>query len=275
MMKPSDQAASGAHGVDNKVESNTIVFIHGMYMTPLCWEHWVEYFQAKEFRCLAPAWPGREQSVEVLRQRHPDAELAKLTLTDVLEHYAGVIRALDEKPILVGHSMGGLVVQLLLQRNLGAAGVAIHSAPPMGVLSARWSFWKSNWPHITPFASLRRPVRMSFERFQYVFANALPIAQQRAAHDRYVVPESRRVPRESLTARVDFRRLRPPLLLIAGGADHVIPAELNRANYARYRGSPGITDYREFAGRCHFTIGQRRWEQVADCVYAWLNEKAA
>lgn len=84
----------------------------------------------------------------------------------VLDHFAGMIKTLDEKPILIGHSMGGLAVQLLLQRDLAAAGIAIDSAPPMGVFTAKWSFLKSNWPHITPFVSLSSPIEMTFERFR-------------------------------------------------------------------------------------------------------------
>lgn len=160
------------------MKSRSIVFIHGMYMTPLCWEQWVEYYHAKGYKCFAPAWPGREQPVDALRKRHPDPQLGKLTLSNILDHFAKTIQFLDEKPILVGHSMGGLIVQLLLQRDLAAAGVAIDSAPPKGVFSAKWSFIKSNWPHITPFVPLDNPIKMTFERFQYTFVNTLPLEEQ-------------------------------------------------------------------------------------------------
>jgi len=258
---------------EHEMKSKTIVFIHGMYMNPLCWEKWVDYYQAKGYHCLAPAWPGRDQPVDTLRKRHPDPQLGKLTLSDVVDHITETIKALDDKPILIGHSMGALIVQLLLQRDLAAAGVAIDSAPPMGVITTRWSFLKSNWPHITPFVSQSSPIEMTFERFQYTFVNTLPLADQKAAYEKYVLPESRRVPRESLTARVDFKKPHPPLLLIAGSADNIIPASLNQTNYTKYKASPSTTDFKEFAGRTHFIIGQQGWEQVADYVLAWLNEK--
>jgi len=108
---------------------------------------------------------------------------------------------------------------------------------------------------------------------QYTFVNTLPITEQRAAYEKYVMPESRRVPRESLTARADFEKPHPPLLLIAGSADHIIPASLNHSNYAKYKTSPSVTDFKEFAGRTHFLIGQKDWEEVADYVLAWLSEK--
>lgn len=256
--------------------SKKIVFIHGMYMTPACWDPWVRHFRGKGYECLAPAWPGRDGSVPDLRRKHPDPELAALTLTKVLDHMAGFIQGLDEKPIVIGHSMGGLITQLLLQRGLASAVVAIDSVPPQGVFTARWSFIKANWGHANPFASKNRPAMMSFGRFQYAFVNSLPLAEQQAAYDTLVVPESRRVPAESLTsaARIDFTRPGAPLLMIAGSNDHIIPASLNRSNFAKYQRPGSTTDFHEFAGRTHFIIGQNGWEEVADHIASWLDRVA-
>jgi alpha-beta hydrolase superfamily lysophospholipase len=114
---------------------------------------------------------------------------------------------------------------------------------------------------------------MTFERFQYTFVNTLPLAEQRAAFERYVVPESRRVPRDSLTASVDFKQSHPPLLVLAGSADNIIPASLNKSNHAKYKASPSIADFKEFTGRTHFVIGQKNWEEVADYVLNWVRDK--
>ena len=259
----------------SRMVTRSIVFVHGMFMTPLCWEHWIARFDAQGYRCTAPAWPGRDKPIATLRAGHPDAALGRLNLSQVVEHCANHVRSLPERPILIGHSMGGLVVQLLLQQDLAAAGVAVHSAPPAGVFTPSWSFLKANWPMISPFVPRLRPRQMSFADFQYAFVNTLPLAEQQAAYERYVVPESRLVPQESLTAagRVDFTKSHVPLLLIAGSADHIVPAALNRTNYARYRASSSVTDYKEFGGRVHFTIGQSNWEEVADYVLAWLRDK--
>lgn len=257
--------------------SKKIVFIHGMYMTPACWEQWVGYFRARGRDCLAPAWPGRDQPVAVLRRNHPDSQLAALTLTAVLEHLSGVIRTLDEKPILIGHSMGGLITQLLLQRGLASAAVAIDSAAPQGVFTTKWSFIRANWSHVNPFVSKSRPATMTFEQFQYAFANSLPLAEQQTAYETFVVPESRRVPAESLAAvaRIDFKKPGAPLLLIAGSNDHIIPASLNQSNYAKYQRPGSVTDFKEFPGRTHFIIGQSGWEEVADYVATWLDRVAS
>jgi pimeloyl-ACP methyl ester carboxylesterase len=242
--------------------SKTVVLIHGMFMTPLCWEHWLTYFQAKGYTCIAPPWPGRDKPVESLRADHPDPQLGKLTLKNVVEHLANTIQSLDEKPILIGHSMGGLVVQLLLQQDLASAGVAIDSAPPAGVFTTKGSFLKANWPMINPFISKYTPRMMSFADFQYAFVNTLPLEEQKAAYNRYVVPESRGVPRDSLTstARIDF------------------PAALNRTNYSKYQtasqSSASTTDFKEFAGRVHFIIGQTNWQEVADYILDWLGATA-
>jgi pimeloyl-ACP methyl ester carboxylesterase len=246
-----------------------------MYMTPLCWEHWLDTFQAKGYQCIAPAWPDRDKPVQTLRTSHPDPQLGRLTLSRVIEHYASLIHLLEEKPILIGHSMGGLVVQLLLQRNEAVAGVAIDSAPPQGVFTPALAFLKSNWPHINPFVSQAIPIQMTLERFQYTFVNDLPVEVQQAAFERYVVPESRRVPAESLTkvAAIDFRSPHPPLLLVAGSNDHLIPASLNKTNFEKYKRSPSVTDFKEFVGRTHFTIGQPGWEEVAGYIANWLVEK--
>jgi pimeloyl-ACP methyl ester carboxylesterase len=254
--------------------SKTIVFIHGMYMTSLCWGEWPDYFQARGYRCMAPGWPGREQSVMKLRESHPDPQLGQLTLGRIIEHYTSLIQDLDEKPILIGHSMGGLVVQLLLQRQAAIAGVAISSASPQGVFSTKWTFLRSNFPHINPFANQNIPIWMGLKRFQSTFVNALPLEQQQEAYEKYAVPESRRVPVSSLSraARVNFNKPHAPLLLVAGTEDHLIPASLVRANWSRYKRSPSITDFKEFAGRCHFILGQSNWQEVAESISLWLND---
>jgi pimeloyl-ACP methyl ester carboxylesterase len=151
--------------------------------------------------------------------------------------------------------------------------VAIDPAPPAGVFTTEFSFLKANFPAINPFL-LSQPVQMSFEHFQYAFVNTLPLDEQRAAYDRYVVPESRGVPTSSLgeAGKVDFQRPRRPLLITAGEKDHIIPSSLNRSNYKKYKG-PSITDFKEFSGRDHFLIGSRGWEEVADYCLEWLNQK--
>ena len=256
------------------MKSRAVVFVHGMFVTHRCWEGWEKLFASRGYRTLAPAWPEHDPPVEQQRSSHPNPHLGALTLADLVTRHSAMVRDCESPPILIGHSMGGLIVQLLLQQGLGAAGIAIDSAPPKGVISLRWSFLRSNWPAINPFAKIGQPINLSFEQFCYAFAHTLPPGEQRAAYDQHVVPESRRVGKGPTTeaARIDFARSRPPLLMIAGSDDHIIPASLNRANHRRYAKSPAVTDFREFPGRTHWIIAQKGWEEVAQHALEWIEK---
>lgn len=253
-------------------ESRTVVFIHGMYLTPTIWDGWEERFQAAGYATHSPAWPVHELSVEEQNALHPNTELAALTLSAVLQHYREFIATLDEEPILIGHSMGGLVVQLLLAEGVGAGGIAIDSAPPFGVISVSPVFLKANFPHLNPLASASRPVKLTFEQFQFGFANGMPEEQQLSLYQEHMVPESRRIGRSTLTlqAKVNTKTARVPLLLIAGGKDHTIPAGLSNLNFQIYGDTPAITDYKMFPDRNHLIIVQDAWEQVADYALTWI-----
>lgn len=255
-------------------DSSTVVFIHGMYLTPKIWEGWEARFQAAGYATHSPAWPLHELPVENQNALHPSAELGALTLSAVLQHYRDFIATLDEEPILVGHSMGGLIVQLLLAEGIGAGGIAIDSAPPLGVISVDPAFLKANFPHLNPFQKAGVPVQLTLGQFQFGFANGMPEEQQLAIFQEQVVPESRRIGRSTLTtqAKVDASVARTPLLLIAGGKDHTIPASLNYSNFQIYSDTAAITDYKMFSDRNHLTIVQAGWEQVADYTLTWIDE---
>jgi pimeloyl-ACP methyl ester carboxylesterase len=257
--------------------AKTIVFVHGMFTTPLCWERWLPWFEDKGYRCLAPAWPGRDRPIAELRAAHPDPELGRLTLNAVVERIAAEAAALEQKPILIGHSVGGLITQILLGRDAAAAGIAIHSTLPSGLFTANWSYWRSNWSLFSPFVAPRTPKALSFEEFQQAFVNTLTPEAQKAAFERYVVPESRAVVRDARgeAGRIDFARPHRPLLMIAGVQDRVTPASLNFNNFARYRQRGSITDFRAFDGQDHFVIVEPGWQEVADFVAYWLEKLGA
>ncbi|HAG92895.1 MAG TPA: alpha/beta hydrolase [Gammaproteobacteria bacterium] len=252
--------------------SQTIVFIHGMYLTPAVWNDWQNYFEAQGYETHAPAWPLHEFSVEEQNQLHPNATLGELSLKDVLNQYRAFINTLDEKPIAIGHSMGGLVAQMLLEEGLLSGAIAIHSAPPYGVLSAEPEFLKANWPMLNPLISVDEPIQLTLSQFQYGFANGMEESEQQAAYEEYLVPESRRVGRATTTkaAQLQFDVAREPLLLIAGGIDRTITARLNYANFQAYRRTPAITDFRQFPQRNHWTIGMSDWQSVANYIAQWI-----
>src|SRR5581483_7642397 len=168
-----------------------ILFIHGAWMTPLCWEKFAGFFDSKGVRWQAPAWPYKDAPIETLRA-HPDPNLAGLGITEIVDHYDRIIRGLPEPPVLIGHSFGGLFTQMLLDRGLGAAGIAIDSAPPKGVNPFRPTVFRANLRILATPGGLHKIIQPSFADFQYGFANNMPQPEQRAAFDRYVVPESGR-----------------------------------------------------------------------------------
>ena len=257
----------------------SIVFIHGAWVTPLCWEFFTQYFEEAGYRTLAPPWPGKEAGVEDQR-RAPSTTLRGLGIQGIVDHYVALIQRMPEPPILVGHSFGGLFVQLLLDRGYGSAGVAIDSAPPRGVFAYYPTAFRSLGRVLTTWRGWDRILRMPFSDFRYAFLNMVPPEQQRAIYDRHVVPESGRlffqaalspmVP--SSPARVNFRnQARPPLLLIAGGSDHIVPPQINRTNHRKYGGTPHPVAFKQFPGRGHWIIAQDGWEEVARYIADWIS----
>lgn len=257
----------------------TIMFIHGAWVTPRCWDPFVGYFEARGYRCLAPAWPGKERPIEEIRA--DPSPLAGLGIGEIVDHYERLIRPLPEPPVLIGHSFGGLFVQILLDRGLGAAGVAIDSAPPNGVFAFELTTIRSLASVLFTPLAWRKVVRWSFGRFRYAFVHTLAPDQQRAAYEQHVTPESGRIffqgalagVRRGGPCRVDFRNAdRAPLLLIAGSDDHIVPARVNRRNYRKYAASGAVTDFREFPGRTHWIIAQDGCEEVAEHTADWLGD---
>jgi alpha-beta hydrolase superfamily lysophospholipase len=259
---------------------DTIVLIHGLWMTPRSWEHWVERYAARGFTVLAPAYPGLEGEVEALRA--DPSPLEKLTVEAVAHHYETIIRGLPAPPIIMGHSMGGALVQVLLSRGLGAAGVGIGSVPVRGVLELPLSVLESSWPILSHPANIHKAVPFTAEQFHHAFANSLSAAESDAAYERYHIPAPGSFVFNLATQNfnphapttVDFNRPdRAPLLFIAGGDDRLAPAVVNRSNARHY--NTGVVACHEFPGRCHFTCGQAGWEAVADYALEWALHPAA
>ncbi|MDC0709452.1 alpha/beta hydrolase [Stigmatella sp. ncwal1] len=256
--------------------TKTVVFVHGAWMSPLCWEHFSKRYEAAGYRCLAPAWPGDERPVPELQQA-PLPELAELSVGKIVGHYERIIRALPEPPILIGHSFGGLFVQMLLDRGLGAAGVAIDPGPSQGVIPGPVALWAALPVFLSPF-SWRRTVRMSRRSFAWGFAQELSPAEQRAAYDRYVVPTPGRIYYQAalgIGTRVDYANSnRAPLLLTAGEKDRTAETRMVRSAYRKYQRSSAVTAFKVFPGRTHWLIASPGWEEVADYAITWAREHA-
>jgi pimeloyl-ACP methyl ester carboxylesterase len=253
--------------------TNQIVFIHGLFMNPTAWGQWIRRFEAKGFRCYAPAYPFHDGEPASLRETI-DPRLGTVTFKQVLDTLTAFIATLAEKPILIGHSMGGLAVQKLIEAGSGAAGVCIDPAPPKGVSSFKWSFLRANLPTINPFKG-DAPCLPSVEWFHYAFCNTMTLEETRVEYERFVVPESRNIPRTGSKndGKIDFSKPHAPLLIIAGEKDHIIPSSLNRKNFEAYTHRGSVIDFKEFPGRTHYICGQAGWEEVADYVAEWLGDR--
>lgn len=268
--------------MDNDNTPGTIVLIHGLYLTPRSWELWMKRYESRGYRVMAPAWPGLEVEVEALR-RNP-TPIAGQSVEEILAHYERIIRGLPMAPIIMGHSFGGAFTQVLLDRGLGAAGVVLESATVRGVLDLPFSTLKAGWPLLRNPLARRKAIALSAAQFNYGFTNTFAPAAAARAYQRYAIPGSRNVlltgananlnPRSAL--KINFRNdRRAPLLFIAGGADHVIPASVNRHNAQKYAGSKAITTLKEYPGRSHFTMVQDGWEELADYALSWAVENGS
>jgi pimeloyl-ACP methyl ester carboxylesterase len=254
------------------INSKTVVFIPGAFVTANSWDDWKAYFDSQGYKTLVPPWPHKNAPAEVLRE-HPDPEIASLRLQALTDYYANLVQQLPEKPILIGHSLGGLIVQLLLQRDLGAAGIVIHSVPPRGVIPFELSIFRAGTKSLGLFTSTKKPYLMSLKDWQYAFTNGMPPEQQKAAYEQYAAPESKKLIRDGLTkaARVDFKKQHAPLLFIAGSSDHLMPASVNWRNFKHYKNNDSITEFKEFEGRNHFVLGQPTWKEDAAYISNWIN----
>jgi pimeloyl-ACP methyl ester carboxylesterase len=244
-------------------------------MTPLSWEYWAHHYTERGFNVYAPSWPGMEHDIRALR-RAPES-YANIGFKQIVDHYEKLVIDLESAPIIIGHSFGGLVVQALLDRGLGACGVGLASAPIKGI----WTLPYSTMRVVTPrlLTMNRRPCRpLTPAQFHYAFMNTSSREESLRIFQRYAVPGADHILFQTELAnfnpfaetRVNVRRNnRAPLLMIAGASDHLIPPRIVKANVKAYRHSTAVTDYKEFADRTHFIIGQSGWQEVANYSLDW------
>jgi pimeloyl-ACP methyl ester carboxylesterase len=255
-----------------------LMLIHGAWLSARSWENYVDYFTTRGFAVTAPEWPRKTGDVEEMRETADDS--AGLGVDEIVDHYAELIGELEQPPVLVGHSYGGLFVELLLDRGLGRAGVAMSPAPPKGILALPFSTLKAGSPALGHPSKWHGVVTLTLEEFTYAFVNTFPPEDAAAAYERYAVPETGQIFYEAGFANfhlhpsteVHFKNAdRAPLLIVGAAEDHTVPASLSKAAYKRYEKSPARTDYLEFEGRPHLHMAAPDWEEVAQAVGGWLD----
>src|SRR5712691_13004390 len=252
----------------------TIVLIPGLWMTALCWEHWVKHYSEKGYCIVARSWPGMEGGIEQLRC--DPSSFASLGLKDVVDHYEQIIRDLETPPIIIGYGIGGLVAQILLDRGWGAAGAALASAPIKGIARLPLSMLKLAFSVLGNSFNSRETISLTPKQFHRAFTNSLTETESLDAFKRYIVPAPNRVLLQTAFANftrhtastVNFRNdTHAPLLLVAGGKDRVVPISVVKANFDSYRESKAETDYKEFPDQANFTFFQQT--KIADYVLGW------
>jgi len=250
-----------------------VIFITGAFVSHTCWDQWIDYFAEHGYEAFAPAWPFKDAPAKALREKQPyDSGLAALTLDQLIDYYASIAIRLPEKPIIVGHSLGGLIAQILINRNLGSAGVAIHPVPPQGVFPYEFTFLRATFKLLGIFSSVKHTYLVNFNDFKRTFLNGLPENMHADAYEKYAIPESRTVAKGGLTkaAAVDFAKEHAPLLITSGGRDNLIPVHLINRNYKSYKDNYSITDYREFVNSTHGLLTDLSWREEADFILEWL-----
>jgi pimeloyl-ACP methyl ester carboxylesterase len=257
-----------------------VVFIHGLWLHSTAWQPWIGLFNESGYSATAPGWPGDSETVEATRA-NADA-VADVSVDDVTDHYAKLIASLPAKPIVIGHSFGGLIVEKLLGEGHAAAGVAIDAAPIKGVLPLPISALRAAFPALKNPGNIDAAVSLSAEQFHYAFGNALSPEESAELYERWTIPSPARPLFQAATANVNPHSQtkvdvgnedRGPLLLTMGGRDHTVPEAISKSTYKQYRKSSAVTEIVEFEDRGHSLTIDHGWREVANSILSWLRGK--
>jgi non-heme chloroperoxidase len=257
-----------------------VVFIHGLFLHASSWQPWMDLFTAKGYFPVAPGWPREPVTVELARA-HPD-DVAGVGIDDITAHYADVIGGLDQAPVMIGHSFGGLIAQKLLGMGLGRAGVAIDPAQIKGVKPLPFSQLRSGFPVLGKPSNKNKAVSLTAKQFRYGFGNAVTAEESDELHERLAIPSPGLPLFEAASANfhkhspaaVDTARFeRGPLLLISGKADHTVPDIVNRATFKLYRNSRATTELQQFEDRGHSLVIDHGWQDIAEHTLGWLAQQ--
>ena len=257
-----------------------VMFIHGLWLHAESWNRWMEFFRKHGYESLAASWPGDAETTDATRKNAQ--AVAGYGVTEIADHIAKQIQALNQKPILIGHSFGGLLVQNLLGRDLGVAGVAIDPAPIKGVPELPLSALKSSFPVLGNPFNFNRAISLTEAQFRFGFTNAVSEQEAKELYATYAMPAPARPLFQAATAtfnpnsatRVNLANNdRGPLLLISGLADNTVPPVLVKSTLRVYGKSKAITEYKEFANRGHSLVIDSGWQALAEYCLSWLESR--
>lgn len=252
--------------------TETIVMIHGMWGGGWCWENYQKFFTKKGYHCIAP----NLRFHDVDPKAPPDPRLGTTSLLDYVEDLEKEIRKLDKPPILMGHSMGGLLVQILGSQGLAKALVLLTPAAPHGIIALKPSVIKSFWSALTKWGFWRKPMRQTFAGAVYSTMHLLTVEEQKGLFDRYVYESGQAACEIGFwffdpkgAAKVDEAKVTCPVLVIAGTQDRIVPVSVVRKIAEKYK---DVATYRELANHAHWVIVEPGWQEIAEDILDWLNK---
>lgn len=256
-------------------KGKTIVLIHGLFQNSHSWQNWKIYFEDKGYTVYTPSFPYHDGDPKVL-QKEIDPELVNLDFPQVLDYMIAFVDSLPEKPIVIGHSVGGLITQKLVEMEKASMGITLASANPRGVSVLNWKYIRSNFRMVNPLRSRNKVCQPPLRWFKYTFFNSLSDSAAKAEHQTYFIPESRIIAKTSTQKgmEIDFEKAHVPMLFIAGEKDNDLPPNLIYKNSKAYTDINSIREYYEFPERSHYIASEPGWEDVANYVLEWINLKA-
>jgi len=254
-----------------------VVFIHGLWLHATSWNRWLDLYRDAGYEPIAPGWPGEPDTVHAARE-NPDL-VADTGIDDAVAHFAEIIGALDAKPIIIGHSFGGLLAEKLLGQDLAAAAVAIDPAQIKGVLPLPLAQIRAALPVLGNPANLHKAISLTAKQFRFGFGNELSEEESDNLYEQWSIPAPARPLFQAAVANFALHseakvntanQTRGPLLLISGKQDHTVPDVTTRSTLKRYRDSTAVTELRQFEGRGHSLTIDSGWREVADATHEWL-----
>jgi non-heme chloroperoxidase len=282
MSTPSNESTINEHEAAQVERANAsgltpVAFVHGLWLLPSSWDRWAALFEEAGFTAVSPGWPDDPDTVEEAKA-HPEV-FAHKSVGQIADYVDGIIRRLDKKPVVIGHSFGGLLAQIIAGRGLASVTVAIDPAPFRGVLPLPISSLRAASPVLSNPANRNRAVPLTYEQFRYSFANAVGEDEAKELYETYSVPGSG-VPLFQAAsanlnpwteAKVDTKNPdRGPLLIVVGDRDHTVPPAIAKAAFKRQKGNEGVTEYVEIPGRGHALVIDNGWREVADTALTFV-----
>jgi non-heme chloroperoxidase len=264
----------------NESGHQPVVFVHGLWLIASSWDEWKRLFETRGYAAIAVDWPGDQPSYDEAHA-HKDS-LAGTSVGDVADHVAEVIAGLNRKPVVIGHSFGGLLVQMIAGRGLAAAAVAIDPAPSRGVLPLPFSALKASFPVLGNPLNRGRTVTLTFDQFRYGFANAVPEDEAHRLYENFHTPAPGRPLFQAATAnlfpwtvaKADKRNPeRGPMLVVTGEKDHIVPFALANAAYKQQKKNTNPTELVEIPGVGHSLVIDSHWHEVADAALDFLERQ--